>query len=133
MVENNELPDDPKRWTATRKATVVIEIIKGRTTPSEVSRTYGLTVLEVEGWIADFVSAGTEGLRACPRGIQTQYEAKLKDAHAKIGELSLAVEVLKKRIAISESGFRTGSLRHASCRSKCRWEGYEQISALSNP
>ncbi|WP_217694019.1 DUF1153 domain-containing protein [Chromohalobacter japonicus] len=40
-----------KRWTAKRKAAVVMDIFKGKTTVAEVARQYDLTVSEVEGWI----------------------------------------------------------------------------------
>jgi transposase-like protein len=42
--------DEVKRWTARRKAAVVLDIIKGKTTASETARSHDLTVAEVEGW-----------------------------------------------------------------------------------
>jgi transposase-like protein len=60
--------DDVKRWTARRKATAVMDILKGRTTASELARSHDLTVAEVEQWLEDFVSMGTEALRSHPRG-----------------------------------------------------------------
>ena len=98
MVENNELPDDPKRWTATRKATVVIEIIKGRTTPSEVSRTYGLAEERVESWISGFINSGTEGLSSRLCELRSKYNANLGEAMARIGELSRQIEELKSSL-----------------------------------
>ncbi len=38
-----------KRWTAKRKAAVVMDIFKGKTTVAEVAREHDLTVSEVEG------------------------------------------------------------------------------------
>lgn len=40
--------EDIKRWTARRKATAVMDMIKGRTTAVELARSHDLTVSEVE-------------------------------------------------------------------------------------
>ncbi len=37
-----------KHWTARRKAEVVIDLLKGKTTASEVARTHDLTIGEIE-------------------------------------------------------------------------------------
>ena len=50
----NDESDEIKRWTARRKASVVMDIIKGKTTAAELARTHDLTVGEVEQWIEDF-------------------------------------------------------------------------------
>ncbi len=85
-----------KRWTAKRKAAVVLDVIKGIATPAEVARKHGLTVNDVEGWIETFMKAGEDRLRSNPRDQKTEWEAEKKDLYAKVGELSLKVDVLKK-------------------------------------
>ncbi|MCK2043634.1 DUF1153 domain-containing protein [Chromohalobacter sp. TMW 2.2308] len=40
-----------KCWSAKRKAAVVMDIFKGKTTVAEVARRHDLNVSEVEGWI----------------------------------------------------------------------------------
>lgn len=40
-----------KRWTAKRKAAVLMDINKGKTTAAKVARQYDLTVSEIDGWI----------------------------------------------------------------------------------
>lgn len=42
-----------KRWTAKRKAAVVMNIFKGKTIAAEVARQHDLTVSEVAGWIEE--------------------------------------------------------------------------------
>ena len=37
-----------KRWTAKRKSSLVVEIIQGKTTIAEASRTYDLALSEIE-------------------------------------------------------------------------------------
>jgi transposase-like protein len=92
MSEENEV----KRWTAKRKSAVVLEIIKGLTTPAEVSRKHGLTVSEVEEWVETFMKGGQEHLRSRPRDFQELHEIEKKELYAKIGELTLEKDILKK-------------------------------------
>ena len=42
-----------KRWTAKRKSDLVLEIIQGKTTVAEASRTFDLAPSEIEQWIED--------------------------------------------------------------------------------
>lgn len=92
MIEDSQ---EIKRWTAQRKAEVVTEIIKGKTTASEVARTHDLTIGEIEQWKADFIDMGAEALRSHPRDAEAQHEAKEKDLLAKIGDLTMQMEAYK--------------------------------------
>ena len=47
----NKQENEIKRWTATRKTQVVLDILKGKTIVAEVSRQHNLTPSEVERWI----------------------------------------------------------------------------------
>ena len=90
-------PRDVQRWTAKRKATVVLDILKGKTTVTQVARQHGsLTVAQVQQWIDDFLAGGEEHLRAHPRDLQARHEAEVHKLHAKIGEQALHIDVLKK-------------------------------------
>jgi len=91
----SEESKDIKRWTARRKAEVVTEIIKGKTTASEVSRTHDLTIGEIEQWKSDFIDMGTEALRSHPRDAEAKHKAKEKDLLAKIGDLTMQMEAYK--------------------------------------
>lgn len=88
--------NDVQRWTAKRKAAVVLEMIKGHTTAAELARRHDLTVGEIERWRDDFITQGTEGLRSHPRDLAEQHEAERQKLLAKVGELTLHVDVLKK-------------------------------------
>jgi transposase-like protein len=48
-----EMDEDIKRWTAKRKSALVLDIIQGKTTIAEASRTYDLSPSEVESWVED--------------------------------------------------------------------------------
>jgi transposase-like protein len=48
-----KMEEDIKRWTARCKSALVLDIIQGKTTVAEASRTYDLSPSEVEGWVDD--------------------------------------------------------------------------------
>jgi transposase-like protein len=95
-AENTTADPDIQRWTAKRKAAVVLDLIRGKTTAAETARLHGLTVGEVDRWRDDFITQGTEGLRSHPRDLAEQHEAERQKLLAKVGELTLHVDVLKK-------------------------------------
>lgn len=68
------MDDSVKRWMAKRKAALVIEIIQGKTTVSEASRSFDLTFSEIEGWVEDAQRGMENSLRANPLDIGGQYE-----------------------------------------------------------
>jgi len=43
-----EILDDVQRWTAKRRATLVLSILKGETSTAEAARKHGLTAAEIE-------------------------------------------------------------------------------------
>lgn len=86
----------PQRWTAKRKAALVIDILQGKTTAAEAARQHALTLAEIEQWRDDFITQGTEALRSHPRDLTQQFEAREKTLLAKVGELTLHVDILKK-------------------------------------
>ena len=42
--------DSPQRWTAKRRAALVIDILQGKTIAAEAARQHALTLAEVEQW-----------------------------------------------------------------------------------
>jgi transposase-like protein len=100
MVNNAEIDPvngpTPQRWTAKRKAAIVLEIIKGKTTSAEVARQHGLTVADVEGWIERAQFGMEEFLKALPKEVEERHTSEKKELLAKIGDLSMQVDVLKK-------------------------------------
>lgn len=89
--------DNPiKRWTAKRKAAVVMDIFKGKTTAAEVARQHDLTVSEVEGWIDEAQRSMENGFKARPKDIREQYESELRETKEALGEAHLQIYALKK-------------------------------------
>ena len=67
------MDEDIKRWTARRKAAVVLEIIQGKTTVSEVRRQFDLTPSEIEDWVDQGMTGVENALKARPDDILERY------------------------------------------------------------
>ena len=91
-----EQPPEVKRWTAKRKTQVVLDILKGKTTVAEIARQHDLTPGEIERWVDEGISGMENNFRARPRDIREQYERKLEEAHAALGEKELELKAVKK-------------------------------------
>jgi len=74
MGETEDRQEDVQRWTAKRRAALVLEILKGKTTIAEAARTHGLTVAEVERWKERFLSWAENALRSCPRNEEEEWK-----------------------------------------------------------
>lgn len=91
-----EVGSDIQRWTAKRKSAVVLDILKGLTTPAEVARQHNLTVAEVERWLEAGMRGMEDHLRSNPKDAESEWAEEKKDLYAKIGQLSLENDILKK-------------------------------------
>ena len=90
------MEEEIKRWTAKRKSALVLEIIQGKTTVSEASRSYDLPPSEVEQWIEDGTRGMENALRANPLDVREQYERQLKELQEAYGEAMLEIRARKK-------------------------------------
>ncbi len=104
--------DGPQRWAAKCKAGLVIDILQGKTTAAESARQHALTLAEVEQWRDDFITQGTEALRSHPRDLAQQFEAREKTLLAKVGELTLHVDILKKAHRYQGKDWPEGICQH---------------------
>ena len=90
------MEDEIKRWTAKRKAALVMEIIQGKTTIAEASRSFDLTPSEIEEWVDEARRGMENALRAKPMEIREQYEKQIKDLQEAYGEAMLELRARKK-------------------------------------
>ena len=90
------MEDDIKRWTAKRKAALVMEIIQGKSTVAEASRAFDLTPSEIETWVDEAKRGMENALRAKPMDIREQYEKQLKELQEAYGEAMLELRARKK-------------------------------------
>jgi transposase-like protein len=90
------MEEEFKRWTAKRKAQLVLDILQGRTTVAEASRAYDLAPSEIEEWVEDGRKGMENALRAKPLEIKEQYEKQIRELQEACGEAMLQMRVLKK-------------------------------------
>ena len=87
--------EDFKRWTAKRKAALVMDIIQGKTSVSEASRSFDLPPSEIEEWVEEGKRGMENALRAKPLDVKEQYERQLKELQEAYGEAMLELRARK--------------------------------------
>jgi transposase-like protein len=97
------MPDDAsaepiERWTAKRRATLVLSILKGETSVAEAARRHGLTVAEVEDWRDRFLVGAENALRSRPKDDEALKDEQIKKLKQKIGDLVLETDVLREAL-----------------------------------
>ena len=92
--------EEIRRFTAKKKAKIVMDIFQGKVTVAEVSRRYDLTPAEIEEWMEEARKGMENQLRSRPKDIAALYEEKIKEMKAVIGELTLENIALKKYDAL---------------------------------
>jgi transposase-like protein len=93
-----EAADPIERWTAKRRVTLVISILKGETSVAEAARTHGLTVAEVEDWREKFLLGAENALRARPKDEEAFKDEQIKKLKQKIGDLVLDNDILREAL-----------------------------------
>lgn len=102
VAMSGPLEDGIKRWTAKRKSALVTEIIQGKTTVAEASRSYDLAPSEIENWVDDARKGMKNALKANPLDVRQQYEKQLRDLQEAYGEAMLELRARKKLQALME-------------------------------
>ena len=87
-----------ERWTAKRRAALVVRLLKGDTSVAEAARQHGLTVGEVESWQEPFLRAAENGLRRPPKDEEALKEEQIKKLKQKIGDLVVENVVLREAL-----------------------------------
>lgn len=91
-----ELPEDIQRWTAKRRAALVVAILCGQTSVQEAAHKHDLTVAEVEHWKDTFLLAAENALRSRPKGEEALKDEQIKKLERKVGQLVMDMEILKE-------------------------------------
>lgn len=101
-TKKQDVTPRPKRWSANRKVDVVMRLLRGESLDA-VSRETGLPAAELSRWRDAFIETGKEGLKSRSQDPATEAtERERKELLAKIGELSMDVEILKAANKIYE-------------------------------
>src|SRR6201997_5747887 len=87
--------EEVQRWTAKRRAALVISVLRGETAAAEAARRHGLKIAEVEEWRERFLLGAENALRARPREDEALREEELNRYKSKLGELTMDLEILR--------------------------------------
>ena len=93
-------PNGPKRWTAKRRAALVLSILRGETSVAQAARQHALTVAEIEQWKERFLTAAENGLRSRPLDDEALKDTEIKRLKQKVGELVMDIDILKEAAKI---------------------------------
>ena len=107
VVEMSTKKEDEsvQRWTAKRRASLVLSIVKCETSAQEAARKHGLRVAEVEDWKDRYLLAAENALRARPRNEEALKDEELKKLKQKIGELVIDNDILREGLKMANRPF----------------------------
>ena len=92
-------PNEPiQRWTAKRRLTLVMSLLKGETTCAEAARAHGLTVGEIEECRERSLAGADNALRARPKDEEALKDEQIKKLKQKIGDLVVDNDVLREAL-----------------------------------
>lgn len=94
MGQGQEEPIE--RWTAKRRASLVLRILNGETSVAEAARQHGLRIDEVEQWQEQYLRAAENGLRRRPKDEEALKDDQINKLQQKIGELVVENDVLQE-------------------------------------
>jgi len=89
-------PEKFERWTAQRKAAIILDVLKGRISVPEAARKYGFTQGEFREWADEYHRGGIDALKVNKKGLEAEYRAEVKRLQSKIGELVMENEIRKE-------------------------------------
>jgi transposase-like protein len=87
--------EEVQRWTAKRRAALVLSLLKGETTVADTARPDGLTVAEVEEWRERFLLGAENALRTRPKEEEALREEEVNRLKRKVGELTMDLDILR--------------------------------------
>ena len=96
-----------QRWTAKRKAELILELIRGTKKLVDVCREHDLKQSDVGGWMETFLQGGEKSLKVNAEDEQAAHEREVKELRAKIGELVLEIDFRKKLQALTDPEKKT--------------------------
>ena len=88
------------RFSVPRKSEAVLRLLRGEDLEL-LSREYGVTAARVSQWREDFMAGGQLGLKKRP---QDERDEQISRLQAKVGELTMANELLEHKIDRVEEG-----------------------------
>jgi transposase-like protein len=93
---HTELPEDIQRWTAKRRAALVLSILRGETSVQEAARKHDLTLAELEEWKDRYLLAAENALRSRPKDEDALKDEQIKKLERKVGQLVMDLEIFRE-------------------------------------
>jgi|GEM_PF-1516425 len=93
-------PEKFERWTAQRKAAIILEVLKGQISVPEAARRYGFTQGEYRKWADEFMRGGIDALKVNRKGLEAEHRSEVRRLQAKIGQLVMENEIAKEALRI---------------------------------
>lgn len=90
----------PRRMSAQRRQEAMLRVLRGED-PEPVSRDLGVTAAALSGWRDDSLAAGSASLKSRSEDAR---DRQIKALHAKVGEITMANELLEAKIDRLEAG-----------------------------
>lgn len=90
------LPEELQRWTAKRRAALILSVLTGETSIQEAARTHGLTVADVASWRDRFLAGAEHALRSRPKDEEAVKDEEITTLTQKVGELVLDLDILRE-------------------------------------
>jgi len=110
-----ELPENIQRWTAKRRAALVLAILRGETSVQEAARAHDLTVPELEEWKERFLLAAENALRSRPKDEEALKHQQIKKLERKVGQLVMDMEILREANKLRPFAPETSDERGKPC------------------
>jgi hypothetical protein len=109
--EPGSAPSPPQRWSARRKAEIVLRLLKGESI-DVLSRETQQTAAKLTEWRDAFLAGAESGLKGRPEeDEQAAHLDEKRRLQAKVGELAMEVELLYERCHKLEAGLPPGQRR----------------------
>jgi hypothetical protein len=101
---------DKGRWSSARKTDVVLRLLKGEDLDS-LSRELGVSTARIAEWRDDFLAGGQASLQSRE---PDRRDTLIHDLKAKLGDQTMTIELLERKIGHLEDGLRPPSRRHST-------------------
>ena len=87
-----------RRFTAQFKLKVILEVLQERQSLSEIAQKYELHPNQISKWKSDFLDNAASYMKPSAKDKSEEHEMELKELYAKIGQLQIQLDFLKKKL-----------------------------------
>lgn len=92
------MPKKRRRFTSKFKLEVILESLKERQSLGELAQKYELHQNQISKWKATFLEQAAEYMKHPPKSSKDKETAEKEQLYAKIGQLQMEVDFLKKKL-----------------------------------